>query len=822
VSIRGLISLCAVVVGLTPTVLRAEGAVRIAPEAASLFVHEPFALRLEVESEEPPQAPRLPSVTGLAVIAVRSLPPEAGSPMHRFEIGLIAEEPSLLVVPPFPVQVDGQTVWTSAVPLEILAPRPATEMTLAMTVQPAALRVGQPATVTMTWTSAVPLDRCKQLLLEIPLLADPRCQFFPLDPPGPEAERVGLPVNSVRVFAATGVLPDRRQSLTFRYALVPLQPCVLHAPAGRFMCALLQNDPSSGQPPGYMYNHFFDVPEDKEAYERVYLALPAPEITVRALPESGRTARYAGIVGPCDFRTSLSPTQLAVGQPALLTVHLDHLAFARHIAAPPSAAFAGLHPEFQLSTEPIRETATERERSFTYVLRPLRAGVTRVPAAVIETFDPGVGEYRILRSAPIPITVDPAPDGVSGARALRSESKPPIPLGGIRHNRIHDETMTPFRDLLDFFGRYWWAVMPLPPLVWLALRPLARHWDRCRRDPVYARASTALGRFRRAAGRDEDAAWRNYLADRLALCAEALTADTVAEALRARQTDADLVADVRRRFEDRDAAEYGHRPAVPSPSIRNLVRRVHKATVPLVLMWGLLLPSPGSAAESPDQVFQRALQMRAEKPDEAQSLFAEAALRFESERRFLNAGNSWFFAGENGRALANYRAAERRSPFDRQLQESIAFLRASRADTLAAPAATSGAAAAWWRRFCTWTATLRIGLFVLAYLFAWGGFLTAQLLGWRIRRAVWSVLALSMLVPLASVVQTSFQPAEGVIVDDAVARLGPSYAYDPAFRQLLHGADEFSWMETREGWVRARLPDGSEGWLQESACMRVE
>ena len=77
-------------------------------------------------------------------------------------------------------------------------------------------------------------------------------------------------------------------------------------------------------------------------------------------------------------------------------------------------------------------------------------------------------------------------------------------------------------------------------------------------------------------------------------------------------------------------------------------------------------------------------------------------------------------------------------------------------------------------------------------------------------------------LPLISVVQTSLQPAEGAVIEDTVARLGPGYAYDPAFKQPLHKATEFAWIETRQGWVRARLPDASEGWLRESGCMKVE
>jgi hypothetical protein len=32
----------------------------------------------------------------------------------------------------------------------------------------------------------------------------------------------------------------------------------------------------------------------------------------------------------------------------------------------------------------------------------------------------------------------------------------------------------------------------------------------------------------------------------------------------------------------------------------------------------------------------------------------------------------------------------------------------------------------------------------------------------------------------------------------------------------------FQWLENRDDWVNARLPDGSEAWLREPACMKVK
>ena len=54
---------------LTPFILvfltsaaQAQVAVRLAPEAASLFLYEPLPLRLELECDAPPETPELPAV----------------------------------------------------------------------------------------------------------------------------------------------------------------------------------------------------------------------------------------------------------------------------------------------------------------------------------------------------------------------------------------------------------------------------------------------------------------------------------------------------------------------------------------------------------------------------------------------------------------------------------------------------------------------------------------------------------------------------------------------------------------------------------------
>ena len=64
------------------------------------------------------------------------------------------------------------------------------------------------------------------------------------------------------------------------------------------------------------------------------------------------------------------------------------------------------------------------------------------------------------------------------------------------------------------------------------------------------------------------------------------------------------------------------------------------------------------------------------------------------------------------------------APFDSQLRESIAFLRANRADAFPQPTTPAGTLSSAWSRYGTWAPVLRVGSFVVAYLLAWTLFLT--------------------------------------------------------------------------------------------------
>lgn len=797
----------------------AEPTVRPVSETASMFVHEPLTLRLEIRGGTGiPELPSLPDTPGVVFSTARhSSPIMAGTEnvqIIRFEI--VPERSGILTIPPITVRIDGRDIRSQPLRLNIMAPRPASGMSLGISIKPSGIFVDQAATLSVTWTSPVAFSQIKDLVLDLPVLRMEHVDVYPLDPAVPEAERIGLPVNQQRVIAQKGSLPDGSHFLTFSFRIVPRAPAEFPSSAANLTCAILRDEKPANQYISCFNNSFFESPDPSlEHFEQVYLSTPIPKWTAKALPVDGRNKSYAGIVGSCTASATVAPRNPVVGQPMLLTISLDGLDFGKAVNALPEAAFDGLKPDFLVVPEPLRET--DSPRTFTYVVRPLRAGLEQIPAIAFQSFNPTTGKFETVRTAPIPIHV--APDGANTFYQPADESgnKHPAPLAGIRQNRTENPVLMNMYHVLQFAARWWWACLVIPPLSWFFLRPWFRHLDLCRSSPAYRRAARAARNFRRASSKNEEAAWRQFLADRLDLEASAITSAGVVEALKNQQLDPTLIGAVRERFDRRDEALYstGQITSGNAPSARNLVQRLQKATHPVLLL--LVFLPVLALAKPPDEFFEKAMQLRTEKPDEARPLFARAALTFEAKGQFLNAANSWFFSGENGRALVNYLAARTRAPFDQQIGESIAFIRAQSAGAFSPPSGASS----FWSEFCRWQPSLRVGLILLLYLLGWLLVFASRLGGFRIHRAIWIAWGLALAIPAVSLAVSLLQPREGVVIQPATARLGPGYAYDAAFKEPLPAATEFLWIDSRSGWIHAKFPGNAEAWIEEPSARQV-
>jgi tetratricopeptide (TPR) repeat protein len=218
-------------------------------------------------------------------------------------------------------------------------------------------------------------------------------------------------------------------------------------------------------------------------------------------------------------------------------------------------------------------------------------------------------------------------------------------------------------------------------------------------------------------------------------------------------------------------------------------------------------------------------------PNQAKRLYDRAILNYEkiisegqiqNSKLFYNLANAYFLKEDLGRAILNYRRAEKFDKADANIQKNLAFARSRRIDKVDV------------------TAEKR----VLETLFFWhydfsnnARFLIAcicfglvsvalTIMIWRGRSAPWvAVVVIGGLLTacfLASVIldaRSQSRASCGVVTaDKVVARQGDGPNYPESFKEPLHAGTEFELLERRPGWFQIRLLDGSNGWIPDDSA----
>jgi tetratricopeptide (TPR) repeat protein len=211
------------------------------------------------------------------------------------------------------------------------------------------------------------------------------------------------------------------------------------------------------------------------------------------------------------------------------------------------------------------------------------------------------------------------------------------------------------------------------------------------------------------------------------------------------------------------------------------------------------------------------------------TMYAEAAGQYEflihkegirNGDLFYNAGNSWFMAGDIGRAILNYRRAETYMPNNKDLQHNLKSAMELKSDLIPAkephPLAT---------RFLGWhlntSTAFRWWSFAIVWLLFWGAWY------WMGRSAkkearitvigtgLVSVILLSSLITEA--VMNKRNESGVITAKEILARKGNGNMYAPAFLEPLHSGTEFKQIEVRGEWRHIELPDGQTCWIPTDA-----
>jgi tetratricopeptide (TPR) repeat protein len=230
--------------------------------------------------------------------------------------------------------------------------------------------------------------------------------------------------------------------------------------------------------------------------------------------------------------------------------------------------------------------------------------------------------------------------------------------------------------------------------------------------------------------------------------------------------------------------------------------------------------------------FEAAIAMKNHSSPEARRLYRQALAGFQSlvdsgvhnGKLFYNIANTQLRLGDVGRAVVNYRRAQRLNPGDAQNQKNLEFARSLVEMKFPKPAAGAMIETLFfWHYDTSLAARTRAALF--GYALFWTAALGMRLLPRRPPGLGWALLAIGLFT-VAVGGSAAWQRisandlVEGVLTTDhVVLRKGNGEYYDPQFDRPLPQGVEFRLRTSRPDvdgavWYHVELPDGKDGWLR--------
>ncbi|ARN57792.1 tetratricopeptide repeat protein [Sedimentisphaera salicampi] len=220
---------------------------------------------------------------------------------------------------------------------------------------------------------------------------------------------------------------------------------------------------------------------------------------------------------------------------------------------------------------------------------------------------------------------------------------------------------------------------------------------------------------------------------------------------------------------------------------------------------------------------------QANSAENSQKLYLKAAKLYEkaaeagakNHKLYLNIGNCYFLAGDIGRAILNYRKAERLNPRSRAVQKNLSAARNLRLDKIDPnPENIIASNIFFWHKDFSLKTRFYAALLLVSVLII----LISIRLSCPAFPGFWPSLCVLIFLLVCFGVSAGLgisqqDNSEGVITaDKTVARKGNGEVYKKAFETPLHSGTEFDVLEVREDWIKAGFPDDSIAWVKRKDC----
>jgi hypothetical protein len=499
---------------------------------------------------------------------------------YVMQFNLTPKRKGRLAIPAVPVKVKGQTFNANTVTVGVDTPVETQDFKLRMSLSRSSCYVGEPVILTVTWYIGRAVE---EFAFSMPVLGS---ADFAIETPEVKIDQAKrdyyyrMPLGGQEVIAekGAGTLDGRNYTtISFRKALFPKRAGTLAIPEMSVQCAA-----ASGNPGGrdFFSDNFFGAP--RGAMKKYVIPSNTLSLAVKQLPQEGRPAGFAGLVGEYNISASASPLDVSVGDPITLKVTLSGPDYLGNVDLPPLAGQAELATYFKIPDERADGKVAGKSKIFTQTIRAKNESVKEIPPVRLSYFDTKKGRYEIASTAPIPIVVHPT----KMVTAVDAEGVSSGPMGsalegwkeGIAYNYEGPEVLASqqFGLVSALESPPWLAALLLPLAAYAAL--LSTTVARRRRE-ADTEGRAARSAFRRLKRRLETirkqgvsgaplceqvlGAMRDYLGDKFSAAGSTLTTGDVVKILEERGAPAEAIHAMRGIMSSCEAGAYAgdHSPA---------------------------------------------------------------------------------------------------------------------------------------------------------------------------------------------------------------------------------------------------------------------
>ena len=403
-----------------------------------------------------------------------------------------------------------------------------------------------------------------------------------------------------------------------------------------------------------------------------FVALGRPlEVRVVPPPAEGRPASFFGALGTqLRPEATLDAQSCRQGDPLALTLALEGDLVDSTIRAPDLFADPVFAARFRGWGEPRRTKAPNGAPAFVYQIRPLESGTIEVPPIALSFYDTSSRAYRTVRTAPVPLRVDPVAGFDAAAlfaEAAPDDAPPPdVPTAALPYALRFappSSTTAPFSIQHSAFS------ILIPPVLYFTVVLVALLVRRRRDLGAALRRGSARGR---AAGRLRSAetpqeameAVRRLLRDRFGEDLPGLTPGDVRERLARHGADPATSEEIARLLQELfdESFRPGADPAAAVRSRRDRLAALFSSLRVLPLLLALsLLATPAQGEDGPS-IQHSAFSIQHSEAGAAGFRWRQAcasSAKAASPEDFLAAAGDWraaFDEGGGAAALSNYGA----------------------------------------------------------------------------------------------------------------------------------------------------------------------